>query len=234
MRAAWAVGLGIVMAAQPAAAPAQHPMVLAKLQEINAQAPQPPADQLKQAVMATARAFGDANRTCVPSDAAIAVVAPATGSRDVLQAVVAGQLRNGWTLYATYAGCPGAGPVRFLIAQKADSTLLALQVNEGRTHASPAIMRDTSMQAALAAHQKATGLDKTCDGKDMKMGPTRVAAESKDLGPDLYGVRYVGSWSEVWRFETCGRKFDVPVHFTPDGDGGAYTNIKADEVALVR
>lgn len=233
MRRTIALGLGIAIAAQPEAAPAQHPMVLAKLQEINAQAPQPPADQLKQAVMGTAKAFGDANGACVPSDAAIADIAPATGSRDVLQAIVAGQLRNGWTLYATHAGCPGAGPVRYLIAQKADSTLLAFQVNEGRTHASPAIMRDTSAQAAMAAHIKALSLDKSCDGKDMRMGPTRITAESEDLGPDIYGARYVGSWSEVWRFQLCGRTFDVPVDFRPDGDGGAYTQIKADQIALV-
>jgi hypothetical protein len=94
-------------------------------------------------------------------------------------------------------------------------------------------MRDTSMPAALAAHQKAVSLGKSCDGKDLKMGPTRIADESKDLGPDLYGIRYTGTWTEIWRFETCGAKFDVPVEFRPDGDGGAYTNIKADTIKVV-
>jgi hypothetical protein len=212
---------------------AQHPMVLAKLQEINVQAPQPPAEQLQQAVAQTAKAFGDASRSCVPKAVVLSETVPATGSRDVLQGVLAGQLRNAWTTYVMHQGCPASGPVRYLIIQKADASLMAMQVNDGRTFASPAIMRDTSMQAALAAHQKATSLGKGCDGKDMKMGPTRITSQSKDLGPDIYGIRYTGSWSETWRFETCGRKFDVPVEFRSDGDGGAYTSIKADAIAVV-
>jgi hypothetical protein len=225
--------LAAAVALIPGAALAQHPMVLSKLQEINAQAPQPAADHLRQAVVATTKAFGAANRSCVPTDVTLSDVSPATGSRDVLQAVMAGQLRNAWSAYAAHQGCPGADPVRYLILQKADGSLMALQVNEGRTNASPAIMRDTSMQAALAAHQKAVSLVKGCDGKDMKMGPTRVTGQSADLGPDVYGIRYTGTWSETWRFETCGRKFDVGIEFRADGDGGAYTNIKADAVAVV-
>jgi hypothetical protein len=212
---------------------AQHPMVLAKLQEINVQAPQPPAEQLQQAVAQTAKAFGDANRTCVPTGVALSETAPATGGRDVLQGVMTGQIRNAWTTYVVHQGCPASGPVRYLIIQKADASLMAVQVNEGRTFASPAIMRDTSMQAALAAHQKSTSLGKGCDGKDMKMGPTRIMSQSADLGPDFYGIRYTGSWSEVWRFSTCGRTFDVPVEFKPDGDGGAYTNIKGDAISVL-
>lgn len=222
----------LATAALAAPAAAQHPMVLSRLQEINAQAPQPPADQLKQAVAATAKAFGDANRTCAPTDVALSDIAPATGSRDVLQAVLSGQARNGWLAYVSHIGCPASDPVRYLIVQKADGSLAAFQVNEGRTYASPAIMRDTSMQAALAAHQKAVSLGKGCDGKDMKMGRTRISAQSDDLGPDVFGARYTGKWSEVWRFETCGRKFDVPVDFTPDGDGGAYTSIKGEAVTV--
>jgi hypothetical protein len=226
-------GLAVAAMASAGTAQAQHPMVLGKLQEINAQAPQPPVEQLRQAVAQTAKAFGEANKTCMPTQVALSDATPATGSRDVLQAVLGGQLRNAWSLYATYTGCPGSEPIRYLVVQKADSSLMALQVNEGRTYTSPAIMRDTSMQAALAALQKARTLSPDCEGKDMKMGPTRIAEQSKDLGPDVYGVRYVGTWSEVWRFETCGRKFDVRVDFTPDGDGGAYTNIKGEAVAVV-
>lgn len=229
------IGSGIVAAAAAfsGAAFAQHPMVVSKLQEINAQAPQPSPDQLRQAVAETAKAFGEANKVCVPKQIALADPAPATGSRDVLQAVLSGHARNAWTVYATYTGCPASEPIRYLVIQKADNSLMAVQVNEGRTYTSPAIMRDTSMQAAIGALQKARALDTGCDGKDLKMGPTRIAEQSKDLGPDVYGARYVGSWSEVWRFETCGRKFDVRVDFRPDGDGGAYTNVKGDAVAVV-
>jgi len=224
---------GSIAAALASAAQAQHPLVIAKLQEINAQAPQPSADAIKTALTGSAKAIGEANKSCVPASIELGEIAPVTGARGILQAVLSGQARNAWTVYATHRGCPGAEPVRYMVVQKADGSLLAPQVNEGRTHANPSIMRDTSAGAALAALQKIRSADAACTGQDMKMGPTRISAESKDLGPDHYGARYVGSWSEVWRFETCGKKADVPIDFTPDGDGGAYTNIKRAEVTLV-
>lgn len=233
MRIAFGTGLLTLMAVLPATAPAQHPMVLAKLKEIDARAPQPGAARIEAAVGETLKAMAAARGTCVPQKLAIADVAPATGSRDVLQGVLAGQLRNGWTAYATHGGCPGTEPFRYLIVEKSDGGLLALQVNEGRSFTSPAIMRDTSMQAALVVLQKARSLDSKCEGRDMAMGTTRIAEQSKDLGPQIYGARYAGTWSEAWRFTTCGKTFEVTVHFTPDGDGGAYTNLRGDEVAVV-
>ena len=234
MRITFGTGLLTIMAAPAAMASAQHPMVLAKLQEINAQAPQPAAARIEAAVAETLKAKAAGKGGCVPRKLAITDVASATGSRDVLQGVVGGRLRNGWTAYATHGGCPGTEPFRYLIIEKIDGSLLALQVNEGRTLTSPTIMRETSMQAALMVLQKAKSLDSKCDGRDMAMGATRVVEQSKDLGPQIYGARYVGSWSEAWRFTTCGKTFEVTVHFTPDGDGGAYSNVKADQVAIVR
>ena len=233
MRILFGFGLVSLAAAPVHMAGAQHPMVLAKLQEMNAQAPQPPMDQIKAAVAQTVKAFGEANGVCVPKEVVLGEVAPVTGSREVLQAVLSGQLRNGWSVYAVHSGCAGTEPFRYLVVQKSDFSLLALQVNEGKTYTSPSIMRDTSAQAALGALQKARSLDAKCTGEDMKMGPTRVSAQSTDLGSEIFGARYAGSWTEVWQFQTCGKKLDVTVHFTPDGDGGAYSNVKADEVAVV-
>lgn len=225
------VSLGLVHASPCLA---QHPMVLAKLQELNAAAPQPPGDQIKSAVAATAKAFGEANKVCVPTDIVLGEVAPITGAREILGAVMAGQVRNAWSVYATHSGCKGKEPFRYMVVQKSDGSLLAPQVNEGRTFANPSIMRDTSAGAALAALQKAKTVDPACTGQGMKMGPTRVTAQSKDLGPDVFGARYVGSWTEVWQFEICGKTMDVTIDFTPDGDGGAYTNIKGQEVVIVQ
>ena len=58
-------------------------------------------------------------------------------------------------------------------------------------------------------------------------------AEESDLGADVFGVRYVGSWSELWPIEICGQIVEVPVTFKADGDGGAYYNIKDETVKLV-
>lgn len=94
-------------------------------------------------------------------------------------------------------------------------------------------MRDTSVQAAIAVLAFAKRTNPDCDGSDMTMSSSRVISENEDLGPDIYGVRYTGSWSESWRFAACGNQYDVPVSFTADGDGGAYTNIAGGEITLV-
>jgi hypothetical protein len=234
MRVWLGLAVAVVAACPSAVASAQHPAVLAKLQELNAQAPQPAVELLKAQVAQTAKSYGQANGTCVPKEIVIREVAAVTGARDILQGVLSGEIRNGWVVYATHGGCPGNEPFRYLVAQKSDGTLLAPLVNEGRTFANPSIMRDTSASAALAALQKAKQLDSSCTGETMKMGVTRIAKQSSDLGADTYGVRYTGSWSEIWRFHTCGRTLDVPVEFRADGDGGAYTNIKGEEVAVVQ
>jgi len=65
------------------------------------------------------------------------------------------------------------------------------------------------------------------------MGVTRVAKEEPSLGADVYGVRYTGSWIEVWPIELCGRTIEVAVRFTADGDGGAYADLKGTEAKLL-
>ena len=222
----------IVMFVSAGRAPAQNPAVLARIENMNRQAPQPSAEQIRAALVESAAARGAAGE-CVPRDLTVTEVRAATGVRAVLQGIVSGQIRNGWLAYATHGGCPAAGPFRYLIVQRQDGSLIAPLVNEGRSFANPSIMRDTSAHAALSVYAKASEADAACDGRDMRMGPTRVVGQSDDLGPEVYGVRYVGSWREVWRFETCGRAFDVPVEFRADGDGGAYTNVNASGVSLV-
>lgn len=228
----WIAGLAVIgLATAPGLA--QHALVLEKLKELDGKAPQPAVAELEKAVATTAKAYGEANKVCVPASLKLSEIAPITGARGILQGVMAGQIRNAWTLYADHGGCNATHPFRYIILQRADGTLQAALVNEGRTLANPTIMRDTSAMAALTALQKAKSLDPACTGDKMEMGPTRVTEQSKDLGPEIYGARYVGSWTEVWQFRTCGKSFDVPIQFTPDGDGGAYTNIKADQVAIL-
>jgi hypothetical protein len=215
------------------AASAQQQVVLDTLHGLDAKAPQPPLAELNQAVMSSARAFAEAHQTCAPQSVKLSDVAPITGATGIMAAVMKGTLRNVWTVYAEHVGCSGANPVRYMVLQPADGSLHAVKVNEGRTFANPVIMRDASAGAALAALQKAKAARSTCAGEGMKMGPTRVTSTSKDLGPEIYGVRYVGTWTEVWQFETCGMKIDVPIEFTPDGDGGAYTKVVSDKVSIV-
>jgi hypothetical protein len=213
---------------------AQQQLVLDTLRDLNAKGPQPALADLNGAVAGTAKAFAEANKTCVPKSVKLSDVAPITGARGIMAAVMAGRLRNAWTVYAEHIGCSDGNLIRYMVLQSSDGSLKAVRVNEGRTFANPVLMRDTSLNAALAALQKGKSLDATCTGRPMKMGPTRVTSQSADLGPEIYGVRYVGKWTEIWQFETCGKKFDVSVEFSPDGDGGAYTNVVSDQVVVVR
>ncbi|MFL6725656.1 MAG: hypothetical protein ACJ8FS_03960 [Sphingomicrobium sp.] len=211
---------------------AQQPPVMQKLTELNAAAPQASMSDLQAAAAINAKAYSAAKKTCAPASLTVSEVTPVTGAGVILQAVLSGKIRNAWTLYANHVGCPGDDTIRYLVLQLADGSLKAARVNQGRTLANPTIMRDTSSMAALAALRQAKLLDSNCKGDDMAMGPTRVVGKSKDLGPEQFGVRYVGGWSEVWQFRTCGKKFDVPIDFNADGDGGAYTNVKASAVTL--
>ena len=228
----WIIGLAATCLAASGAI-AQQQLVLDKLNELNGKAPLPPMAELETAIATTAKAYGEHNKTCVPTSLKLSELAPITGARGILQAVMAGQMRNAWTVYVDHVGCAGPNPYRYIIMQKPEGSLQAALVNEGRTLANPSIMRDTSAMAAMAALQKGRSLDSGCTGDEMDMGPTRVVEQSQDLGPEIFGARYVGTWTEVWQFQTCGKKFDVPIQFTPDGDGGAYTNIKHDAVAVV-
>jgi hypothetical protein len=207
-------------------------LVLQRLNEINAKAPQPSLAELQAAVETGAKAYSAAKNTCAPASVKVSEVAPISGAGVILPSILGGKIRNAWTLYAKHVGCRGEDTIRYMVLQLPNGSLRGARVNEGRSFANPTIMRDTSAMAALAALRQAKAIDPACTGDDMAMGPTRVTVKSKDLGPETYGVRYVGSWSEVWQFRTCGKKFDVPIDFTADGDGGAYTNVKASAVTV--
>ncbi|MEE4206358.1 MAG: hypothetical protein V2I39_08700 [Erythrobacter sp.] len=234
IRIVTAVAVAAICAAATEAA-AQDARVLAKIRDLDAAAPAPSAQVIESAVMETAAAMTEAKGTCMPAAVTLEPATPITGARLILEGVLSGTLRNGWNVYAIYEGCEAEGdPVRrFALIEFADGTNRALPVNTGRSIANPSIMRDTSAAAAIGAMARVKREDSACDGSDLEMAGSRIVSESADLGPDVFGVRYTGSWREVWSFGVCGRVVDVPVEFTADGDGGAYTNVKADEIAVV-
>jgi hypothetical protein len=71
------------------------------------------------------------------------------------------------------------------------------------------------------------------ESKDLDMVGARVISKSADLSPDWHGSRYAGSWTEGWTFSACGRRAEVPVTFTADGQGGANWNVRANEAKLL-
>ncbi|MFM9977605.1 MAG: hypothetical protein ACKVOP_06115 [Sphingomonadaceae bacterium] len=204
---------------------AQHPMVRQKLSEWDAAAPAPERKTLVAEIEKAAAAHYKPGDGCARLTVEVDAVASATADRYVFNGIVAGQIRNGWTATVRHPGCD-SGPVRYMTVQSGDGSLRTFRVNRGLSHAWESLIGDTLQFAMLAAKLKLDRDKITCnDEKTAKLGVTRVSMQEADLGPDVYGVRYVGSWSEVWPIEMCKQTIDVPVRFTADGDGGAYHNI---------
>jgi len=227
--------IGFVAMFLSAPALAQNQMVIDKLTELNAEAPPPAIADIAQAVDQEAKRVADAKKTCAPTAIELEKPVPITGDRSVLNDVIARRLLNAWTIYAKQSGCAAIPEiVRYIVIKKADFSLAVFVVNHGRTNANPTLIRDTFKLAALGGFIAVKKLDSACDPKDLpQLLDMRIAEESADLGPALFGVRYTGTWSEIWRFRVCGRDADVKVDFRPDGDGGAYTNVPGSGVTIV-
>jgi hypothetical protein len=211
---------------------AQHPLILQRLTAWNAAAPQPNPSTIQEQVMKAAMAAQKRSGGCVPTSALVESVAPATSVKFVFQGILAGQLKNGWTVIARHPNCD-ATPVRYTISEDSAGALTTIRTNRGLSLANESLISDTWPLAVVqaAATAKRNGLE--CDSNGASLGVTRVAKEEPGLGADVYGVRYAGSWSEVWPVELCGRTIEVTVRFTADGDGGAYTDLKGTEAKLL-
>jgi hypothetical protein len=212
---------------------AQNAQVIQLITELDSRSPKPDDGAILDAVTITAKARASAQKLCQPTSITIVETTPITGARSILEGVLNNSLRNGWSVYARHNGCPKNDVFRYAVLQKPDSSLLAVTTNEGKSYANLSIMRDTSGQAAAAAYMTIKKMDASCAPNDVQFGRTRIDSEDKDLGPDIYGVRYVGSWKEVWQFTICGRTAEVPIICRADGDGGAYTDIKSADIVVL-
>lgn len=209
---------------------AQHPLVLQRLEQINAAAP-PPSPQVISALIAkTAKTVYADKPNCASTGLTLDEPLPATAERQVFFGAVRGQIRNGWTVMARHPVCDEV-PVRYMLVQDGSGGLRSFRVNRGRSHAHESLISDTFPLATLAAEAFLTRAKLPCpEPKKPQLGVTRIAEEDGDLGPDKFGVRYKGSWTEIWPVAICGETLDVTVRFTADGDGGAYTNLKGDAI----
>lgn len=224
--------LAVFAASPTTAAYAQHPLILQRLTAWNAAAPQPAATTIQEQVVKAALVAQKRSGGCVPTGAVIDNVVPATSVKFVFQGILAGQLKNGWTVTARHPNCD-ATPVRYTISQDSAGALNTIRTNRGRSLANESLISDTWPLAVVqaGATAKRNGLD--CDPQGASLGETRVEKEEPGLGADVYGVRYTGSWSEVWPIQLCGRTIEVTVRFTADGDGGAYTDLRGAEARLL-
>lgn len=212
---------------------AQHALVLQKLTEWNAAAPAPASERINAEILSSAKQIYVDNAACAASDVTIEAVSPATSERFVFTSIVQQRLRNAWSVTARLPGCDTA-PVRFMIIQDKADRLQTIRVNRGRSHAWDSLIGDTLPLAQVAAMAALTRRKIECTPtKAGKLGVVRIASEDENLGRDVFGVRYAGSWGEVWPIEICDRVVEVVVNFTADGDGGAYTDIPGERIAIL-
>lgn len=224
----------IVSTAITGTAFAQEADFAAKMREVNAATPQPHPRALQADSLKSARAYATQKGRCVPTSLKLGKPTPVTADRGAIQGVLAGELKNMWLVYGQPAGCADSVKTRFVVMQTADGTLYSRVLNQGDSLTTPALMRDTAQTAVAAAAVAIQKADPNCKLKGIDLDSSKVGTQSRDLSPDFYGARYKGSWSEIWTFSDCGIRAAVPVYFTADGSGGAYTSAKPNEVTVTR
>ncbi|HKR25324.1 MAG TPA: hypothetical protein VJS15_08705, partial [Allosphingosinicella sp.] len=146
------------------------------VERTNAAVPPPPAAAVRAEALATLQGNARAEGRCVPTGIEMRPLETAAAVRAVAEGVRDGQVRNGWTAYGNATGCPAPHLGRFFVLRLADDSLRVFIVNEGETLANPSLMRDTGALAASAATAVVRRANPSCDGRDMRMGPTRIVS----------------------------------------------------------
>jgi hypothetical protein len=204
-----------------------------QLEALNAKA-LPSGEPLARVVATALR--GDAERRggCMPSKVTLGVLRPVTLDNFVTQAILGGQIENGWLLSAKIVNCPDEDVARILVLRAANgATLQAFYDGRGESLAWPSLARAVMPEIIRPALVKLATADMRCRPTDMAPVAVRVESRSADLSPDRYGLRYKGSWREVWSFGPCGHRVAVPVDFRADGQGGAGWKVDQARIAFV-
>jgi hypothetical protein len=223
-----------IAAALAAPAAAQDADFARFVAQTNAATPPPAAAEIAAGALDVLKAIAAEKKSCVPISVAMEPAQTATSVRLTTDLIAAGKIKNAWTAYGRPQGCPSPAPTRFIVLRLADNSLIVRVINVGETIANPSLMRDSSFAVAVAAVTAIQRAKPDCtDTKDLDMVGTRIISKSADLSPDWHGSRYAGSWTEGWTFSACGRRAEVPVTFTADGQGGANWNVKSNEAKVV-
>lgn len=227
------LALLIALLVPPSALNAQHPMILAKLNEWNDAAPVPGSEIFKNEIRRKAGEIYGESAACDNSDIVIDAIEPATADRYPFNAILRRTLRNAWFVTARLSGCDLA-PARYMIMQNTDNSLQITRVNRGVSYAWDSLIGDTLPLAQLAAIAALKRAGVMCSSNEKPtLGVTRIASKEPNLGNSVFGIRYSGSWTEVWPIEACKRTVEVSIKFTADGDGGAYNYISGDKTRVL-
>lgn len=212
---------------------AQHPLVLSRLNGWNEAAPVPSDSVMKAEVRRKAGEIYGASTACSTSDITIDKIEPATADRNAFNALIQGAMKNAWFITTRMPGCDPE-TVRYMVMQYTDNSLKAIRVNRGTSYAWESLIGDTFPLVQMAAISALKRKGSNCSVEDKaSLGVTRIASKESGLGANIFGIRYSGSWAEVWPIEACKQTVEVLIKFTADGDGGAFTNIPGDQIRVL-
>lgn len=227
------LALPIALLAPFGSAHAQHPLVLNRLNGWNEAAPSPGDSVMKAEVRRKAEEIYGASTACSNSAIAIDKIEPATADRYAFNALLRGTMKNAWFVTTRMPGCDPA-PVRYMVMQYPDNSLKTIRVNRGMSYTWESLLGDTLPSVQFAAVSALKGKGTRCITEDKpSLGVIRIASEEPGLGDDTFGIRYSGSWAEVWPIEACKHTVEVLIRFTADGDGGAFTHIPGDQTRVL-
>ena len=143
--------------------------------------------------------------------------------------IAGGRIKMAWLVDVMIGGCGEENPYRFILLQMPDDSYSSLVGSKGRTHAWPKLIKDAMMTVYGAVTLATHGQDCPVNAENFEIGPFAIK-DDDSIGPYLFGVRYTGSWEEVWKIRVCETMVSVPVTFRADGQGGAYINVSQDDV----
>lgn len=230
------LALFLIAFAAPLAAAPLDPMASAaemgrQLDAINAK-PLPTGEPLAGAVAQVLRADAERRGGCFPLKVKLSPLRPVTLDNFVTQGILDGQIENGWLVSARIENCPAEDPARVLVIRAADGkTVNAFYDGRGEGLAWPSLARGALPAILRPALARLAVADKRCQPTSLDPVAVRVETRSADLGPERYGLRYKGSWTEVWSFAPCGHRIAVPVTFATDGQGGARWTVAEGRIA---
>ena len=194
----------------------------------------PDGEPLARAVGAAVALDSQQRGRCAPGKIRLGPLEPVSLDGTITTMIAKGQIENAWLVSVKLDNCPPADPTRVLLFRSSDGAKLqGLFAGQGESLAWPSLSREALRITVNKAVARLRLADPKCTPRDLTPIAIRIAARSPDLGPNVYGIRFKGWWSEVWAFEPCGHKIAVPIKFTTDGKGGAYWDVDESSIVYV-
>ena len=219
---------------KPRIDPMAPPAVMQRQLEALNKLPLPDKTQLAVAVLKAVQADAAHRNRCMPHKMALSGLEPMTLDPMITGLIENGVIENGWLTSVRISDCPPADPIRVLVLRAADGhSLNANFVGQGESLAWPSLVKDALRGLVGNAAAKLRAADPNCTPKELTPSGVRVTSQT-GMGPVRYGIRYAGSWDEIWLFEMCNHRIGVPITFRADGKGGGGWSISPDKVLYER